>query len=179
MKRLVPTCIASGVAAILMWAAFACGPKRSNARTERDPSVPPAESAVQSGSPQIAVKDDRANRLNEILKVVNNVSHVQTSHISQPLNEAEKQRIHASVDEIKDPTDLVSLALVCRAVKKYNLDYEEGFWHCVEQLSDDTSDKAVEQLNFLMQEVHPESGDKQLFEEALSYQQEKRRRQKK
>lgn len=77
---------------------------------------------------------------------------------------------------MKEPHDLAALALNCRALASHDSDFDEAFWHCVERLADDTSDNGVETLNLLMQEVNAESGDKQLFEEAVAYQQEKRRR---
>jgi len=117
----------------------------------------------------------QADNLNRILRVVDNVKLIESSHTDQPLGDNIRSKIDKEIDQIKEPRDLVTLALIFRAIESCGYGFEEAFWHCVHRLSDDPSDKAVDALNLLMQEVHPESGDKELFEEAISMQQREKK----
>lgn len=126
----------------------------------------PSSSQAQAGT--------SVDRAREILKAVNNIADVASAHGSQPVNDAVRAQIYGTVDRIKDPQDLKTMALTLRSLDNYANDFDVGFWRCVDLLAEDTSDRAVAALAELNLEVRPESGDKQQFDEAIEHQREKK-----
>ena len=128
----------------------------------REPSSTPAQAGTS------------IERAREILKAVNNIAEVASAHGTQPINDAVRTQIHGTVDRIKDPKDLKKMALMLRPLSDYADDFDVGFWHCVDLLAEDTSDRAVAALVELNLDIRPESGDKQQFDEAIEHQREKK-----
>lgn len=126
-----------------------------------------------------SINSPGAQALDQILKVVHRIRQIEASHRGRPLDHNTRGKIDEELKQIKKPRDLSTLALICRAIEDYEYDFGIAFQDCVDLLAEDTSDDGVDQLIFLMQRVQPESGDKQLFDEAIAHQKEKRGREKK
>jgi hypothetical protein len=126
-----------------------------------------------------------------ILETAKDISRLASSNesvtgIENP-NDNMRQRTYKTVEKINDAEGLVTLALILRAIlgsqDAADVDYDRvinvAFWHCVNLISEDTSDEAAVLLRRLWRLSGTDAGDTRLFREAIQHQEAKRRREKK
>ena len=101
------------------------------------------------------------------------------------LEERTSRNVRMEVRRLKQINELLTLALMCRAVVlissdvaslQYDRVFDEAFWYCVNLLSQQTSDEAVEALQDLRQYANTDAGHTRLLDEAIEDQRAKRGR---
>lgn len=142
---------------------------------------------ARSGSTPLAPFSGRkAAAVNRVLASMQKLSIIARSNKSASnLDRYTLTKLRNVVARLKKVDELVTLALMCRAVVlissevaslPYDRVFDEGFWHCVTVLSRQTSDDAIEALETLKQYANTDAGHTRLMEEAIEEQKAKRMR---
>lgn len=140
---------------------------------------------VATASP--TVKHEKASQIAKILRVIENLA--QMAEASPDKSDADpspdvRKRIYNEVDTIKDPDQLVIVGRICRSILAgqeaadvgYDKVFNVAFWHCVDLLSQDTSDASVDALKLLWVYSNTDGADTRLFKDAIAAQQARKAR---